>query len=66
MPVGATQTNKTFPQTRAHDMTPSDDAAGFIRSSQSVGVGHEPSDNRLPDPNKDWATTETGEGRNGS
>ncbi len=40
-----------------------EDAAHYIGSSQKVGAGHEDSQNRMPDPNKDWSNEGSGEGK---
>ena len=58
------QDNYTFPQkSRSSGMQDGDN--GYIGSSESAGCGNQDSPNRLPDPNTDWTTSESGEGVNG-
>ena len=61
MPDTLKQANYSFPQTQAQAMTP-DDNIGYIGSSSGL-PGDTPGFNRMPDPNTDWATDETGQGQ---
>ena len=57
MPYTAGQVT-SFPETEASiDAAADEQGVGFIGSSQSVGIGHMDSMNRLPDPNTDWTTS---------
>lgn len=49
---------KTFPETEASiDASADEGGVGYIRSSQSVGLGHVDGSERMPDPNTDWANS---------
>lgn len=51
-----------FPECESSkDLSP-DGEVGYIGSSESVGAGHEDSENRLP-PVGEFPNTETGEGK---
>lgn len=63
MPYTANQVTQ-FPECDASiDASPDEAGVGYIKSSQSVGAGHEDSMNRLPDPNVEWTNEESGEGK---
>lgn len=56
--------NREFPETESciDAGADADGAAHYIRSSKSVGRGHEDSMNRMPDPNAEWTNEESGTG----